>query len=128
MPRFVATLRAIYDAQDEVEAMLVADKICENGSADLDDSDDDSSLEVTQVVSNGLQLLPQEMLSRLRIARNLLIKTRIKQCYELAQELDRVIFALEHREDPGFSIRAYDYGAFIDLADRILMKGETPYV
>lgn len=128
MPRYVSTLRAVYDAQDDVEAMLIADKIAENGAQDLDDEDDEASLEVTQVISNSLELTPDELISRLRVARNLLIKTRIRQCYTLAKELDEVIFALVNREEPGFTMRSYNHGDFLDLVESILVKGASPNV
>jgi hypothetical protein len=133
MPRYIATLRATYDAEDEVEAIFIADQIRLNGEQDLDTDEDlldegeeVDTLEVTQITDNGLNLTPDEALSVFRHARNLLIKTRIKQCFDLAREFDRTIYALENREIEGFSMRSYDYGRFMDLAESILIKGEVP--
>lgn len=127
MPRFVATLRAIYDAQDEVEAIYVADQIRLNGMQDLDEDDGDV-LDVTQVTSNELNLSPEETVVQLKRARNLLIRTRIRDCYHLARELDVQIYALAHRLDSDFSMGGYNYGDFVDLAEAILVRKENPDV
>lgn len=123
--RYVATLRAVFDAEDEVEAIFIADQIRLNGFQDLDEDDGDI-LDVTQVTSNSLELSPEETLTQLKRARNLLIKTRIRQCYELAKELDQQLYALEHRADSDFSMAGYDYGKFMEIAEAILQRGEVP--
>lgn len=123
--RYVATLRAVYDAEDEVQAIFIADQIRLNAMQDLDEEEGDS-IEVTQVTSDALHILPEEVLRVLRRARNQLIRTRYKQCYELAKELDQQIFVLEHRGEPDFSMAGYDYGKFMEVSEAILMKGENP--
>jgi len=130
MPRYVTTLRACYDAADDVEAIFIADKIRENGQQDLtdDDEENESTLEVTQVTSNQLDISPEELLVQLRRARNLLIKTRIRDCYQLAKELDQQIFALANRSEPDFAMAGYSYGNFMDLTEAILREGKMPDV
>ena len=127
MPRYVATLRAIYNAPDDVQAVFIADQIRLNGTEDLEEDDGDV-LDVTQVTSNELDLTPEETIIQLKKARNLLIKTRIRQCYALAKELDLQIFALAHRESPEFMLSTYNHGDFMDLAQAILIEGEEPDV
>lgn len=126
MPRYVATLRALYNAEDDAQAAFIADQIRLNGSSDFDEDDD--FLDVTQVTSNDLDLTPEETITQLKKARNLLIKTRIRQCYALAKELDYQIFALIHRESPDFMMSTYDHGAFMDIADQILNLRTMPDV
>lgn len=125
--RYVATLRAVFDAEDEVEAIFIADQIRQNGIVDLDEDDGDI-LDVTQVTSNDLALSPEETLTVLRRARNLLIRTRVKECYETAREFDKLIYILAHRTDPAFSLAGYNYGDFLDISEAILMRGEMPDV
>jgi hypothetical protein len=125
--RYVATFRAVYDADNDVEAAVVADQIRLNAEQDLDEEDGDS-FECSQVTSNALELTPDETLSQLRRARNLLIKTRIKQCYELAREMDQLIYALQFRDQPDFTMGGYDFGQFMDLTMAILERGEEPNV
>lgn len=123
--KYVATLRAVYEADDDATAVFIADKIRENGIADMQEDEGDS-LDVTQVTNSGLDLTPDETLSVLRKARNLLIKTRIKQCYAQAKELDRTIYALSIRENPNIAMGTYSHGNFMDLCEAILMNGEEP--
>lgn len=127
MPRYVATLRAVFDAEDDVHAAVVADQIVANGEQDLDDDEGDT-LEVTQVTCNQLELMPDEVIIQLKRARNLLIKTRIKQCFQLARDLDQQIYALRFRDSVDFAMSGYSYGDFMDLAEAIIVRGEEPTV
>ncbi len=127
MPRYVSTFRAVYDASDDVEAMIIADQIRANGEVDLDEDEGDT-FECTQTTSNTLEIQPAESLTILRKARNLLIKTRIKQCFIQARELDQMIYALQFRDAPEFTMAGYSYGDFMDLTSRILTLGEEPDV
>lgn len=119
MTKYVATFRAEFDADDDVTAAIIADQIRLNGSQDLDEEEGDD-LECTQVTSQALDLRPEELLEHLKRSRDLLIKTRIKQCFNLAQDLDKILYALEFREDPGFVMGSYDYGRFMDHALTLL--------
>lgn len=124
MPQFIATLRAVYDAADEVEAIYIAEQIRDNGAKDLEEDEGDT-LSVTQVTNNTLDILPQEVVSELRKARNLLIRTRIRDCLDVAQALDKVLFSIYHREDPRYAGGAYSYGDFMEIVGQVL-KGESP--
>lgn len=124
MPRYITTLRAVYNAEDDVEAIYIAEQIRSNGASDLDEEDGDS-LDVTQTTSNAIDLSPEETINQLRLARNLLIRTRIKQCFYLAKELDQTLYALIHRDESGFSMGGYSHGDFMDLALKVL-DGENP--
>jgi len=126
--RYVATLRAIYNAEDDVEAIFIADQIRQNGAVDLDEDEEGDVLDVTQVTSNQLDLNPDETIIQLKRARNLLIKTRIKQCYALARELDYQIHALMCRESSDLTMSTYDYGHFMELSEAIIQRGEMPDV
>jgi len=119
--KFVATLRTIFDAQDEMEAILMANEFQER-IADLLDEDD--IVDVTQVIpfETARQIPSAEMIEQLRRSRDLLIKTRIVQCFELARELDKTAWTLEHRAEPGFDMAGYDWGAFLDLTNRLLER------
>lgn len=108
-------------------AAVIADQIRVNAEQDLDEEDGDT-FECTQTTSNKLELLPEEMFTQLRRARNLLITTRIKQCYRLAQELDEMLYALQFRDSPDFTMGGYDRGKFMDLTFAILERGEEPDV
>lgn len=125
MPKFVATLRAVFDADDEVTAIFMADQIKVNGEQDLDPEEGDE-LEVTQVTSMAVDLNPEELLSQLRHTRNALIKTRIKECFQEARQLDMLTYMLQHRHEPEIAMAGYNYADFMDVAEAILIRGETP--
>jgi hypothetical protein len=71
-------------------------------------------------------LTPLDKIRRLREARNVLLETKLKDCYVVAQTLDQMAHALEHRIDADFVGPAlYDYSKFIEVAERV-WKGENP--
>lgn len=121
---FVATLRAVFRAEDEVEAIFVADQIKVNGEKDLDKEDGDT-LDVTQVTQNLAILSPEETIHLLRRARNACIRTRLKEGYEIGQWLDKFIFMLKSRSEEhiGFELAGYDYGDFMEVAQEVLRGG-----
>lgn len=123
-PLYIATLRAVFRAGDDVEAIMIADQIKVNGEKDLDEEDGDT-LGVTQVTQNLALLSPEETVTLLRRARNALVRTRITQAYDLAQELDKFIYMLEQRRenDTGFELAGYKYGNFLETAQEVLRGG-----
>lgn len=123
-PLWIATLRAVYRAEDEVEAIMVADQIKVNGEKDLD-PDDGDTLDVTQVTQNLLALSPQETVQLLRRARNQLIRTRVKDCLDVARELDKSIFMLANRSEgnAGYELAGYDYASFMEVMEEVLGGG-----
>src|SRR4051812_33563914 len=100
---WIATLRAVYEADSEVDAIMIADQIKVNGEVDLEESD---SLDVTQVTQNLAQVTPEEVVQILRKARNACIRTRTKEGYDLGRELDKFSFVLKNRseEQDGFKL------------------------
>lgn len=130
--KYVATLRAIFEADSEVDAMLIADTIADNGKKDLE-LDEGDTLDVTQVlaISDFRHITPQETIFILKKARNALIRVKFKDCYFMAQELDKIIHYLGFQVDSGSphaSIEApsYDYGSFLDIAHQVLKMGRDP--
>lgn len=124
MRQYVATLRAIFWADDEVVAQVVAEQVRQNGSKDLE-LDEGDSVDVTDVIPLGFGLSAAETSQVLRTARNCLIRTRIKQCWELARELDKVAYILERRLEEHFDASSYDYGKFMDVSQQVL-DGKNP--
>jgi hypothetical protein len=122
---FVSTVRVVTVSQDEVEAQLTLDRLRE-AMMDLLDEEEGDSVTVTQTTEFSTDISPEEVIVVLRRARNALVRTRIRQCFDLAREMDQQIYLLQGRHDPEFSPN-YDYGSFISIAERILNKGEDPY-
>ena len=121
-PLYIATLRAVYRASDDVEAIMVADQIKVNGEKDLEEGD---SLDVTQVTQNAASLSPEESLALLRRARNALIRTRAQMCFDTARELDKCMYMMSVRseQNKGYELSGYDYGKFMDIAQEVLAGG-----
>lgn len=118
-------MRVVAYCQDEVEATLMMDKLVQECESLLDDEDGDT-VTVTQITGSTTDITPEETLVVLRRARNALIRTRIKECFDLARTLDEQIYHLGRRTDPSFS-PSYDYGRIISIADAILNHGEDPH-
>lgn len=124
MAKFIATLRAVYEAEDEVAGQLIAEQIRESAGELLDEED---TVTLTQVVDDPEMLRPDEAIVLFKRARNHLIKTRLRPCFELARELDKTIYMLEQRIEHSPDLTGYDYGKFMDLAESILIKKEYPH-
>jgi len=120
MRQFVATLRTMFDAEDEMEAVLVANELQEAVAEKLDEDD---TVDVTQVIpieTMSGHVEPTELVEQMYRCRDLLIKTRIVQCYDLAGWLDKTAWILEHRQEATFDITGYDHGRMLDKANVLL--------
>lgn len=122
--RYVVTLRAVYEADDDEVARLIADKIRENGAEDLDEDD---TLDVTQITRFSSGIAPEEAIIRLRQARNLLLRTRLEGSYDLAKQLDQFIHAMVMGEAMSIANSMYDHGKFFEIAEAILIRKESPH-
>lgn len=124
MLQFIGTMRVIVNVEDEVEAMLTMDRL-QHECEDLLDEEDGDVVAITQVVPFTTNVSPEETLVILKRARNALIRTRIKQCWDNARDLDMTIHQLTLQVDPSYSAN-YDYSRLLDIADRILNHKEEP--
>lgn len=127
MPLFphVATLRLVIYTEDEITAHIVASKVAE-AAEELLDPDDGDDVSLTEILPFTLEVSPQEIIDRLLQARNTLIRTRIKECFDAAKELDFIIHGLRRRVEIGDVPASYDYSHIFDVADAILNRKETP--
>ena len=122
---FVATIRAVVFSKDEVEALLAIDQI-ETAAREMIDEEDGDRLVVTQVTSMTTDIEPSEIIITLIKARNALIRTRIKDCFDEAKQLDQIIWGLRCRTFNDSMSRRYDYSGFIAAAEAVLVRGEDP--
>lgn len=127
MSKYIATLRIIFDAEDDISAAIVADQIIEDAGVSLEDDD---TCDLTQILefSRASELEPLELLQRLARTRNDLIRTRMNSNLQLANDLDRVMHSIKRRLDPSDPVAQtnYDFGRAISIADRVLNFGEDP--
>ena len=118
--QFIATLRSMFDAEDALEARLIANELQEVLAEKLDEGD---TVDVTQVIpieTANDHVEPSEVVEQLYRTRDLLIKTRIVQCYDLATWVDQTAWILEHRQEDTFDITGYDHGRVMDRANILL--------
>lgn len=121
---FIGTLRIFIHTDTEVEAVLATSEITDLVEDFLDDEDGDKA-ELTQLTQFTTDVEPSETLTILAHARNVLIKTRIKDCFDMAQSLDQMIHSLRYREASGL-LPPYDYSGFMETANDILTNGANP--
>lgn len=125
--QYIATLRVVFNASDELGARLVAYELQDMIGSLLETEDEEGeSVDVTQVIPSALStrvLEPTEVVEQLLRARDLLIRTRIIQCFELAKEIDKTAWILEHRAEESFDLSGYDYGRIFSRADELGVKG-----
>lgn len=125
MNDYIATYRATFSAPDEAEAQLVAELIRERAEEELDTEVDKDEVILTQVTSMSTVVAPEELIVRFLQVRNDLIRTRYKEGYDVAGQLDQIIHALKKRLAPGEPVD-YDYGKFLQIAGDILTKDASP--
>lgn len=122
--QYVAILQAVYSADDPVTAQVIAEAIRLNGSVDLE-LDEGDSVDVLEVMPLDISLSRAELIQHMRVTRNALIRTKVLQCFELAKELDKAAWILQHNAEDMWHMGSYDYGKFVEISQQVL-KGETP--
>lgn len=120
----IATYRLIFYPEDEVQGAMIAEQIRQDIEARLDEED---TVDMTQVLSADVSgLSPIETVDIIRKARNALIRTKLKDCWDQARELDKLAYILLHRNegmpDP---LSGYDWSRFIDITHEVL-AGKSP--
>lgn len=121
---YLMAFRAVVACDDDVQAQMIAEVIRSEGEKHLD-PDDGDELFIAQVTPYIAAVEPMELVDRLLRARNDLIKTRVKQCWDVAKQLDQVIWGLQNGLEPHME-SSYPHGRFIDVATAILERGEYP--
>lgn len=120
---YVSTMRIGVSAESEVDANIILDSLREIMMVTLDENDGDFVV-ITQIIpfSQHRKRTPQELCDILRRDRNILLATKTTQGWEFARELDKTIHMLMTGGD---ELIAYNYGNFLELAEKIL-QGENP--
>lgn len=125
MKPYFVTFRAIIYAPSEVDAISWAEETADAARATLIPEDGDDFY-VTQITPYNAEITPQETVTTLRLARNVLIRTRYKDCYEVAQQIDKFAHELERRTDENSKGVTYDWTRFMEIAKEILDGGAGP--
>jgi hypothetical protein len=119
---FIAVLHVYMKEDSEVQAVLAADDIKQHLEKEILDKEElDEAVDVVQVIPAFDDPTPSASVMQLRRARNILIRTKIIDCFNIARELHRVAWELEKRTDPDMS--NFDHGSFLPVAQAVLEGG-----
>lgn len=124
MPNFVAVIRLEYKAGDEMEASLIAELAREQAETALDTIEDEDVASVTQI-ANFDNIVPEEVIIRIAQVRNDLFRTKYKECFEMAKQLDLIKYSLRKQLNPE-EVTDYDYGRILEIAHAVITRGENP--
>lgn len=124
LQQFIGTVRVVLNVEDEIEATLTMDRLQTECEGLLDEEDGDEVI-ITQITPFTTDVSPEEVLTIFRRARNALIRTRVKDCFDIARSLDMVIYNLAIQQDPTMST-TYDYSRMMGFLERILLNKEEP--
>lgn len=125
LQEYVGTMRVVVNVEDELDAHLTMDRLKTECETLLDEEDGDV-VAITQILPFTTNVRPEETLNILKRARNALIKTRIKECYDLAGELDKQIHSIACQMDSTMSPQ-YDYSRMMSFVERIFKLKEDPH-
>ena len=123
MADFLAVLHCYIQADNEVNAILSADDV----KVALEQSilDEDESVDVVQVIPTEEDPAPSASVKQLRRARNILIRTKSREAWDIAQTLHQFIHAFEQRMSPEEARVNYDWGSWMTTAKEVL-DGNNP--
>ncbi len=124
MKQYIALIKAVYSAGDDVVAQVIADQVRINGGKDLIPEEGDS-IDVAEVVAYGLYSSEHETLDLLRLSRNALIRLRVSPALDLAREIDKACWIIKRKTEDMWDAGSYDYGKFMSIVDTVLKGGST---
>lgn len=122
MRTYIAMLRVVFDARSDLHANGTAHWFREHIESTLEPND---NVDVTQVFCYGDGSKPDEVINRLKTARNELIRLRYRDTMDIAQLVDQVICKLEHQVGEDELAPNYDYTRIYEFS-KIIEKGEEP--
>lgn len=124
MPKYIATYRVVFEARDDADSVLIADTVQRAIEGRLEPEDGDS-VELIECIDFSFQPTLAGTTDVLRKARNMLLRTRTRQGYYLAEELDKFAYQLDHSIDERMGTPGYDFGRITEIAAQVL-KGKMP--
>lgn len=118
MQRYQCVLRVSFMADSDVEAELIAMEAQNAVEREVVEVEHGDEVAVSHIGPETAGGTPAELLAACIATRNALIITKSRPCWDVAKEIDKLVFALE-RGDYSF-VTAYDYGRFFDIANKLL--------
>lgn len=121
--KFIAFAQIYLDSEDYISAITEADDIKIAIERDLLDADLDESVDIIEVVDIAEKPSPVNELMNLRRARNVLIRHRSKDSYEMARSLDEIIHARSKLLEPEQARGSYDYSNMMQVLKEVIDGG-----
>lgn len=123
--KYLASYRVVFNAEDGLQAKIIADHLQDLVADELDE--DDEAIDLTQLIPLGEPRTNLEAANTLRAARNVLLRTKKQDAYDMARMLDQMAHVIAERSEEmsGMVHPTYDFGKFTDIAAKI-WAGEFP--
>lgn len=118
VPEYTSVIRMVFVADSIPEAEMTAYAAVEAIEENLVELDHGDEVEVTYVGPQIDGTTPSELIASLERTRNTLILTKSQRCWEVAKELDKLVFALERGDYT--ALASYDHGRFFEIAQKVL--------
>lgn len=117
--KYLGTMRITFMADSFADALLIGNEMEEAVDKLLEDDD---TADVTQVIPINGPVTPEELVAQMHSCRDMLIRTRISTCVDLARELDKVAWMLANRRETDYNPGNYNYANFMDHLKRVLVR------
>lgn len=120
---FIAVYKLFFKDPDEVDALMTAEYVRQKIEEILEKGD---WIDTVQVIGTDSQVQPADMVILLRKTRNALIRTKLRDCFDTARQLDQFAWQFSNLcEHPGEDGPSYDHGRFMPIAERVLSGEEV---
>lgn len=121
MPEYLNVFHIYTKCEDDVSAITAADDIKIALERDILDCDDGETVDVIQTIPVTEDPTPSATIVQLRRARNILLRTRTKENYDLARAIDQAIWQLASRYQT--DLVGYDWGKFVEVMKEVVEGG-----
>lgn len=124
MPNYLAVAHIYLKSEDQVTAIAEADDVKLAIERDLLDPDEGEVVDIVEVIDTEENPVPTAAITQLRRARNILLRTRTKDGYDVARSIDEFAHMLSTKLVSTDESRAsYDYGNLMAVLKEVLDGG-----
>lgn len=123
VPDYISILHCYHREESDLHAIIAADDI--KVSLEREILDDGDSVDIIQTIPLDVDPIASASIIQLRRSRNILIRTRTKENYDLARAIDQAAHTLAWRLDPENELVHYDWSKFMQVCTEV-MQGKNP--
>lgn len=122
MPNYTAVMHLYLRSDDYVSAIAEADDV-KLAVEKIVEADIGEGMDVVEIVEADEEPIASGSIMQLRRARNILIRTKYKEAYDLARSLDEMCHVLATRVDPTMVAGTYDYSNLMRVLKEVIDGG-----